>query len=117
MAPTGGGLVDGLGEGLEEDVGGVELGGVDVLSEMDTSSKDADAKKVATPIPPEENWVSVAVRVAEPLTEPVSRVPETVSEAVYQVPVVTVNVPVASVVEEPPTSFLSSMTLVDRRVR
>src|SRR5262245_27402237 len=87
--------------------GGVGTGGVVgavPLSTM-TSSKLAVALKVATPIPPEAYWVSVACRRVPPLTVLRRVVPVTSRRNVYHVLSVNVIGALASVVAVPLTSF------------
>src|SRR5215475_13454136 len=91
--------------------GGTGAGGPD--SDVTAkSSNSALEKNVAPPMLPELNWLSVAVNSSAPFTYPHNCAPTTSIRSVYHVPVVTINDFEASVVEDPPTSFLKSNWLV-----
>src|SRR5262245_66210070 len=85
--------------------GGTGAGGPD--SDVTVKSSNAALeKKVAPPMFPELNWLSVAVSSSAPFTYPHNCAPTTSTLRVYHVPVVTVSAFEARVVVDPPASFL-----------
>ena len=70
---------------------------------------------MATPICPVLNWLSLALTVGPPETDPARVFPTARKVTVYQVPVLTCIGALARVVAAPPTSLRSSSAPLLRR--